>query len=243
MAHHLAESIETAEGADGEERRVAEDRAIDLVLKLWTHRRALPEPADPLSGYRDAIAVLGRMLPRADPWSRYRRPDGHDGLLHEMFGLMSQAVMGGLLLTRADEVRKLEDEERAALSDEETFLREMLERWSRFFTASSSPLRVKLTFADPDWARARLDAMILGEEFNDVDGNGDGTRRADGDGETSSAGGAEGDAAEDERRTRHAAVLANVEAVRNRLDDLIGRWRASEPGDQQYGYDSEDFDD
>ncbi len=73
LAHHLAELMSEADREVGPTKAAAEQQAVDLILRLWMHRRVLPEPVDPLGGYRDAIAVLGRLMPEADPWARYRR--------------------------------------------------------------------------------------------------------------------------------------------------------------------------
>ena len=93
LAHHLAEVIAEADRATGTAKAASEAQAVDLILKLWIHRRALPEPVDPLGGCRKAIEVLGRLSPEADPWSRFRQPEGHDGLLHEMFRTLCRIVI------------------------------------------------------------------------------------------------------------------------------------------------------
>ena len=100
LAHHLAEVIAEADQATGTAKAASEAQAVDLILKLWIHRRALPEPVDPLGGYRKAIEVLGRLAPEADPWSRFRQPDGYDGLLHEMFRILSRTVLSGWCLPK-----------------------------------------------------------------------------------------------------------------------------------------------
>ena len=83
LAHHLAEVMAEVDHAVGPEKADAESRAVDLILKLWTHRRALPEPVDPLGGFRKAIEVLGRLAPEADPWRRHHRSGTYEDLLHE----------------------------------------------------------------------------------------------------------------------------------------------------------------
>lgn len=42
MAHHLAELIKVAENSESSAKQYAEDRAVELILKLWTSRRDLP---------------------------------------------------------------------------------------------------------------------------------------------------------------------------------------------------------
>lgn len=132
MAHHLAELIEKAEIAEGDEKHEAEQRAVELILKLWVNRRALPTPADPMSGYADAIKVLGAMLPTSNPWRGLKRISSVDDLLYDMFGVLATLVMSGLLLTRPAEMRRIDEVEWSALSDEEKFLSDILERWQGF---------------------------------------------------------------------------------------------------------------
>ena len=117
IAHHLAEVIADASRAVGPAKASSEAQAVDLVLKLWAHRRALPEPVDPLGGYRTAVEVLGRLAPDANPWRRFRRPDTYDGLLREMFQLLSRVVLAGLLLTQVSRARPVNEEEFKALEE------------------------------------------------------------------------------------------------------------------------------
>lgn len=138
MAHHLAELITISESAEGKEKQKAEDRAAELILKLWTNRRVLPVPADPLYGYVDAIEVLSAMLPSANPWRRFQRHNREEVLLSDMFGTMAHLILSGLLLTSAQEVRRVENAEWDALSDEERFVVDALERW-RCFAVTPAP--------------------------------------------------------------------------------------------------------
>ncbi len=201
MAHHLAELIETAENSGDTAKQDAEDRAVELILKLWTNRRDLPVPADPLSEYRDAIMVLGRMLPSADPWLRFRRTGADDELLHDMFGAMAQLVMSGLLLTREAEMRAIEDVERKALSEEETFLLDTLNRWQRFFV-TPAPSKIDLEF-------------LYAEALNDKS-------KGAGESETSLQ---EEETEPDRAAVHRAAVLTHVETFQARLVDLLEQWR------------------
>jgi len=132
MAHHVAELIEKAEISEGVEKDEAEKRAVELILKLWVNRRALPTPADPMSGYADAIKVLGAMLPTSNPWRGLKRISSADDLLYDMFGALAAIVMSGLLLTRPVEMRRIDEVEWSALSDEEKFLSDLLARWQGF---------------------------------------------------------------------------------------------------------------
>ena len=201
MAHHLAELITTAKTAEGEVKQQAQDRASELILKLWTNRRALPTPADPLHGHLAAIKVLGTMLPAADPWRRFRR-NGDDELLGDMFSALVQLVMGGLMLTRGEDMRKIEDAEWDALSEEEKFLIEILNRWQDFFVK-----------AEPK--ELSLDAFYM--DF----------LKADAEGEVAGVDPEEPHPELDPEREQRAAILAHVETFQVRLADLVQRWRTA----------------
>ncbi|MGB7421821.1 MAG: hypothetical protein WA917_08100 [Comamonas sp.] len=64
MAHHLAELLVAAKNADDAERRVAEDRVANLILRIWTHRNAEPIGITPLAPYAKAAQVLAAMHPK-----------------------------------------------------------------------------------------------------------------------------------------------------------------------------------
>lgn len=204
LAHHLAQLILDAEQATGRAKIEAETRAVDIILKLWTHRRALPEPADPLGGYRNAIAVLGRLIPDADPWRRYRRPGGYEDLLHEMFETLCRTVLAGVLLTQVTRVRPIAEEERRGLEESEIFLRSALDQWMPFFEFPPPSPSIQIKFVDP----ADLDEIqVEEEEQTEVCDETDPEERA-----TTSA---------------QSAILANLEGMQKDLALLITRWKAT----------------
>ncbi len=216
MAHHVAELITEAETVEGEARQEAQDRAAELILKLWANRRTLPIPADPLHGHLAAIKVLGTMLPAADPWHRFQRGGSDEALLGDMFGALVQLVMSGLMLTRGEAMRKIEDAEWDALSEEERFLVETLERWDEFFV-KSSPTTTSLesfyaTFLN-DGDDSDAEDQEPGEDVAEP--------------EPRPEPGPEPELELDPERERRAAILAHVETFQARLADLIERWRAA----------------
>ena len=137
LAHHLAELIAEADQAVGTAKAEYKAQAVDIILKLWVHRRALPEPVDPLGGFRKAVEVLGRLVPDANPWASYHRPDTYEDLLREMFELLGKIVVAGVLLTQVSRVRPITEEELKALEDEERHLNSTLEQWMPFVAPSS----------------------------------------------------------------------------------------------------------
>lgn len=129
LAHHLAELIANADGATEAKKVQAEKKAVELILKLWAHRRSLPEIADPLGDLRNAIRALSYLLPPPNPWARYPSSDSDEGLLGEMFRTMSEAVLVGIVLTQVSRLRPVSNVESEFLEEEEKALRDAFERW------------------------------------------------------------------------------------------------------------------
>ena len=212
LAHHLAEVIAEADQAVGAAKAASEAQAVDLVLKLWAHRRALPEPADPLGGYRKAVEVLGRLVPEANPWAYLRRPETHDGLLREMFELLSRIVLAGLLLTQVSRVRPVTAEESKGLEEEEVHLQSVFEQWMPFLPRPQSRPDIKSEFVGAGPAE---DAEIGIEEKSERVGDPD-----------------DRDHVSDEQATPidarlHAAIVSDLEEMQSDLADLLTRWRNS----------------
>lgn len=63
MSHHLAELVTAAQTDATLEQRV---QIIDLILRIWTNRRFLPDP--PLAEYEPVLAALER-LGNSQPWA------------------------------------------------------------------------------------------------------------------------------------------------------------------------------
>ena len=212
LAHHLAEAIAEAGQAVGPARAAPEARAVDLILKVWAHRRALPEPVDPLGGYRKAIEVLGRLAPEANPWARYRQPDSYDNLLHEMFELLSGVVLDGLLLTHVSRARPITAEESEGLEEEEAYLQSVFEHWMPFFPRPQSGSGIEFEPSEAGTAEgSRRD-----EESKQSGGSRDRENMSD------------EQTPPDEARL-HAAIVADLERMQADLATLLTRWRESRP--------------
>ena len=212
LAHHLAGVIAEAEYDAGSAKAASEAQAVDLILKLWVHRRALPEPVDPLGGCRKAVEMLGRLGPEGDPWAQYRRPDTYDDLLHEIFQLLSRVVLGGLLLTRVSRARPITAEESKGLQEEEIYLRSVFEQWMPFFPRSQPKSEIKIEFVDADTAEgAELD------KESDRLGDSDDQDHAP-----------DEHAVPDDVRL-HAAIVSDLERMQTDLAKLLTRWRESRP--------------
>ena len=98
MAHHLAELLEKERSTKGEEHKDAQDRVVELILKLWGRREDLPGNANPLKRYEHALAILDRLQTDSAPFYRPARSD-FQGLLIEAFDRFNQLVLFGMLLS------------------------------------------------------------------------------------------------------------------------------------------------
>lgn len=206
LAHHLAEVMAEADSSVGTSKETAEARAVELILKLWSWRRALPEPADPLGGYRNAIKVLGQLMPDANPWKRLYRTD-NENLLQNMFEILSKSVVLGLLLTQVSCTRTIAEAESKGLEEEEKYLLSALEHWKQFVPPSLPEPKVRITFGDPEPA-ADLEIDQKPDESDDSSNE---------------------DEAPDEQTALHAAILANLERMQTDLNKLLTRWRDKAP--------------
>jgi hypothetical protein len=63
MAHYIAEKIEDAETATGEERARKMCACMDAVLKLWAHRSELPNGRRPFENFEPIFRVLQGLDP------------------------------------------------------------------------------------------------------------------------------------------------------------------------------------
>ena len=212
IAHHLAEIIAEASGAVGPAKAEVEARAVDLVLKIWAHRRALPEPADPLGGYRKALEVLGRLVPDANPWARYRRPGSYDDLLREMFELLGKIVLAGVLLTQNSRVRPITEEESKALEEEERYLHSTLQHWMSFIARSPSRPQIEIELVNTN-AMEGTETDLASEKVGNLSGQ-DRTS---------------GEEVEPDDASLHATIVSNLERMQTELANLLTRWRASSP--------------
>lgn len=212
MAHHLAEVMVEASQAVGPAKEAAEARAVGLVVKLWVHRRALPEPVDPLGGYRKAVQVLSRLIPEANPWAYYRRSGTYEGLLGEMFELLGKIVLAGVLLTQVSRVRPVTEQEFMALEEEERYWHSTLEQWMPFIARSPSRPEIEFEFvntyttedAEPD------------RESERVGDSGDRERSSE-------------EQVGSDEVSFHAMIVSNLERMQTDLADLLTRWRESPP--------------
>lgn len=138
MAHHLAEVMLVAEKAKGPERQAAQDRAIDLILRLWSQRHDLPGGVHPLKQLGGVIAVLRRL--HKDAWPYRQSNNGPvDTLLASAFDGLRLLVAHGVLLTSSAFPNRVELGEAAAFVEaDEKFVIDRLNEWIEFVQSSES---------------------------------------------------------------------------------------------------------
>ena len=197
MAHELAGLLRQVDQTeDSADRLALEDRAVGLILELWSKRWSLPEGFGPVSGYRGAIEALHRVDPESNPWLRDGRAE-----LREMFDVLSRCVVGGLLLTLGPRLRGLTGEEREALDDGEREVVSTLEWWAK----CAVPIRRELDLTATDTNVA--DGGVAGAKRPvEADEQPEGFVVPDAD-------------------ALHAAVLEDLERMQKCLSGLLDRWR------------------
>ena len=210
IAHHLAEVIAEASRAVGPAKRASEAQAVDLVLKIWAHRRALPESVDPLGGYRKAAEVLGLLMPEANPWAHYSQPSTYEGLLREMFELLSTIVVAGVLLTQVSRVRPITEEELKALEEDERHLHSTMEQWMLLVARSPSRPEVKIKFV----STGTTEGAEADRESERVIDSSDQDRTSD-------------EQVGPDDADLHAIITSTLERMQTDLTDLLTRWRES----------------
>jgi hypothetical protein len=78
IAHYIAEQIELAERAGATQRKSAQENCFNSILRLWEHRRSIPNGVLPLNDFDPILRALQSLDP-ADPKPRYwavYRPGG-----------------------------------------------------------------------------------------------------------------------------------------------------------------------
>ena len=215
LAHHLAEIMNEADEAVGSAKADAEARAVDLVLKLWTHRRALPASIDPLDGYEKAIKVLGLLMPDANPWRQFRRSDTYEDLLYDMFGILSRIVVSGLLLTQVSHVHPITTEGFKGLEEDEIRLHSMFEEWKSVLHSHPRP-KIGIRLIDP--------STVSTDDLDEMPENPADTNDKDQDPSGQDAG--------DEAHLR-SKIAADLERMQTALVTLLDRWQKTTSTDPE----------
>ena len=207
LAHHVAEILDEVDRSSGQAKADAEMRAVEVILKLWLHRRALPEPVDPLGGYRQAIEALGSLAPESNPWRRLAQSGEDAELLRDIFDALAKAVVLGLFVTNSSEIRAVTSEEVAALSTEENEIKNMLDRWLPFVPSLHKPL-IRLKFLTD--SESRMDSKETDEDPESA----------------SSASSPFERYAEDDEAALRTKIIAEIKNTRRALKKLLKGWES-----------------
>lgn len=73
MAHHIAELVQEAEAATGDDRLAKQAHLRDAILALWAHRFELPSGMQPLVEFEPILSALASLDPESQ-YSRYFSP-------------------------------------------------------------------------------------------------------------------------------------------------------------------------
>lgn len=73
MSHHLAEVMDRVEREENAEKKETyQQQAVELILKIWEHRRSLNGHVYPLARFKGIIDSLSLLSPEANVWERNR---------------------------------------------------------------------------------------------------------------------------------------------------------------------------
>ena len=129
MAHHLAELMQVAKDAEGRDKELAQEKAVDLILKLWAHRRDLPSNAYPINRIDTVISVIERLRTSTSPFHRNQGSEIEQFLSRIYSGLQTVAINGIVLTSKTTEIP---DELKAVepiLDEEERRIVEAVHYW------------------------------------------------------------------------------------------------------------------
>ena len=150
MAHHLAEVLQDIDSASEDEKELAHDRAVDLILKLWSHKRSLPGAAYPLNNLERAISVLARLSPDASPFQWINLGDKEKLLARVFDGLRLVVIRGIILISKTSDFPDDHEATMPFLNEDERKLLETFKSWK--------------DYARPDWPDPRRATKGDGEQ-------------------------------------------------------------------------------
>jgi hypothetical protein len=85
MAHYIAEQIELAEHSTGAEKKQAEERCFETILKVWNHRSTFPSGSRPFENFEHILRTLTRLDPENDRHFFFEnRRDAEDSVPEEV---------------------------------------------------------------------------------------------------------------------------------------------------------------
>jgi len=148
IAHHVAELMAQIEKTkDKRIRREAEERAFELIVKLWSMREVLPAGANPIKKYDEALKGFRQLAPPDRPWARVRGSERQD-LAIRVYDSARRLAIGILLLDIPDDALSFAKADRvsAFLSPAETKIVKQLKQ-ALFEVTEEPSLRVRFVSA------------------------------------------------------------------------------------------------
>ena len=143
MAHHLAEVLQEAENAEGDDKELAHGRAVDLILKIWSHKQSLPGGAYPLNDLEPVLSVLGRLEHKPSLYRRHSSDETEELLTIIFEGLRLIVVRGAILISQIEEVPDDLDTVIPFLDNDERQIVEAIRDWIDY----AKPEFPRLSFA------------------------------------------------------------------------------------------------
>ncbi len=136
MAHHIAELIYQAENSSTQqEREDAQNKAVDVILRIWEHKTTLPGKAYPLASYKDILEVLQHLKPSNNPFHQYvSGQDKKDLLASQLFDCLTRLTMALLLMKLGTlELAEADPAARKHLDETEQEILVSLQYWFELF--------------------------------------------------------------------------------------------------------------
>jgi hypothetical protein len=143
MSHHVAELIHQAEnGSTQQEREDAEKKAVDIILRIWEHKIALPGNAYPLASYKDILEVLQHLKPSNNPFRQYVYGQDKKSLLaSKLFDYLTRLTMVQLLMKlNTLELPEVDPAAKKYLDETEQEILVSLQSWFELFKIEQSQI-------------------------------------------------------------------------------------------------------
>ena len=141
MAHHLAEVLQSAESASEDEKELAQNRAVNLILKLWSHKRSLPGAAYPLNNLERAMSVLARLSPDASLFQWISLGEKEKLLARAFDGLRLVVIRGVILISKTSDFPDAYEATMPFLNEDERKLLETFKSWKDYARPDGPDLR------------------------------------------------------------------------------------------------------
>ena len=141
MAHYIAELMKLAEEtSDLEERKRAQDKCCETILRLWEHRSSLPHDARPLGRLENVLSAIETIWGEKSPWSHGLSKEEMERIGGPWMGFAQEVEKSGIRMCRIaliaaiaeksfGQERRWLDEHGKMLSDEEKKIIEVLNSW------------------------------------------------------------------------------------------------------------------